>query len=56
MPISQGRSGVKIRAAPAEPAATRNVPTGRQQALAAARLAMAAIDDTTGPRPCTVTY
>lgn len=43
-----------MRAAPADPAATRNVPTGRQQLMAAIRLPTAAIDDTTGPRDCSI--
>jgi len=51
-PRSQGRSGPRMRAAPAVPAAARNVPTGRQQLAAAARLPIAAMDDNTGPRVC----
>src|SRR5438309_8636734 len=43
-----------MRAAPAAPAAKRNVPTGRQQLIAAARLPSAAIDDTIGPRACVI--
>ncbi len=43
-----------MRAAPADPAATRNVPTGRQQLMAAIRLPTAAIDDITGPRACAI--
>lgn len=54
-PKSQGRKGSRMRAAPAAPAANRNVPTGRQQLTAAARLPSAAIDDTTGPRACIIT-
>src|SRR2546429_3265403 len=52
MPNSHGRSGFRMRAAPAAPAATRKVPTGRQQLIAATTLPSAAIDDTTGPRAC----
>jgi len=48
--MSQGRSGARIRAALAEPAATRKVPTGRQQVVAAIKLPTAAIDETIGPR------
>ena len=39
-----------MRPAPAAPAATRNVPTGRQQLIAAITLPSAAIDDTNVPR------